>query len=209
MLRAPVHKRLGSELGLVVRPQGQGTAVGRPPTRPRRRMTRRLGNESPIAISKPFSIPLIDHRQQPDPPAIVERLAHEVERPGSVQYRRRRQRLPHPARYPPRGPTRQIQAAARNTRDARACGSTAGLPRAAGRSTSRSPTAGSGPPRRSGPRSPLASRQLAGTGGRSYAARDSLTTRQARCTGSRWLPTSRLVTCRFADGPITFGPGHP
>ena len=55
-------------------------------------------------------IPFVDDRQQPDASAVVERLAHEVERPGAVQYRRRGQRLSHPTWHAPRGPARQIQA---------------------------------------------------------------------------------------------------
>ena len=58
---------------------------------------------------QPFPIPFIDDRQQPDATAVVERLRHEIERPGLVQYRRRREWLPDPSRHPPGRPSRQIE----------------------------------------------------------------------------------------------------
>ena len=44
-----------------------------------------------------------------DSPPVVERLGHEVERPGSVQHRRRGQRLSHATGDPSGRPARQIQ----------------------------------------------------------------------------------------------------
>ena len=100
-----------------------------------------------------FPIPFVDDRQQLDASAVVERLAHEVE----AQVRCRTGGAVSGCRTP-RG-TRRLVRRGRFRRSAQymrcsACGSTAGLPRAAGRSIFRSPTAGNGPPRRSGPRSP-------------------------------------------------------
>jgi hypothetical protein len=56
-----------------------------------------------------LTVAFIDHRQQPYATAVVERLRHEIERPGLVQHRRRRERLADPPRHPPGRSSRQIE----------------------------------------------------------------------------------------------------
>ena len=64
---------------------------------------------APHGHRQAFAIARIDHGQQPHPATVVERLAHEVERPGAVQHGRGRQGLAHPPRHPPGRPARQMQ----------------------------------------------------------------------------------------------------
>jgi hypothetical protein len=56
-----------------------------------------------------LAVPSIDYRQHPHPTGVVERLRREVDRPGLVEHRRRRERLPDPLGYAPRRPPWQIE----------------------------------------------------------------------------------------------------
>ncbi len=55
-------------------------------------------------------IPFVDHVQGPEPPATIERVVHEVERPHLVQACGRDQDLPKARRYPAARPPWEIQA---------------------------------------------------------------------------------------------------
>ena len=95
---APVDERLREKFRPVVRPQGRRAAVDGHEfvEHPDDALTgHRQAHRDLQALPIPF---VDDRRQQPDTSAVVERLAHEVERPGAVQSRRRGQRLSSPAR---------------------------------------------------------------------------------------------------------------
>src|SRR5581483_593400 len=72
------------------------------------RTTRRLGNDMPIAISKPSRLPssMIVRRHLS---TVVQRVAHEIERPRVIQHRRRGERLADAPRHASRRPPRQIE----------------------------------------------------------------------------------------------------
>jgi hypothetical protein len=67
------------------------------------------GQRQPHGDLQALSIPFIQHDQQAHPAPVVERFRHEVDRPGLVQHRRGRQRLPHPSGHAPGRPAAQIQ----------------------------------------------------------------------------------------------------
>ena len=156
-----------------------------------------------------FSIALVDDGQQPDSPPVVERLGHEVERPGFGSTPAARSTAVARGGAPVGSSGAADSAAARSTRDGGVCGSTAAPRRAAGHGASRSPTADSAPRRPSAPQSPRHPGDSPAPEAGSNAVRDSLTTRQARCPGNRCSCTSTSASCRFADGPTIFGAGHP
>ena len=56
-------------------------------------MTRRLGIDRADVDPQAFAIALIERREQPHAPAVVQRVRHEVGGPGAIQHRGRHQRL--------------------------------------------------------------------------------------------------------------------
>ena len=109
VLGAPIHKGLGGEFGAVVDADGRRAAVDG------HQFVERRASPAGWAARVPSRSPsLLDslHRcmvSKPHAPAVVERLGHEIERPGLVQHRRRGQRLPDPSGHAPGRPPRQIQ----------------------------------------------------------------------------------------------------
>ena len=57
-----------------------------------------------------LAVPLVQDVERPEAPAVVERVAHEIERPDLVEHRRGDERLAQPRRHPTFRAPRQIQA---------------------------------------------------------------------------------------------------
>jgi len=70
-----------------------------------------IGRKTGIDLNgKGFPDAFVEHVERSKPPAVVQAVAHEIDRPNGIDRRRHRQRLAHPHRQSPFGPSRQVQA---------------------------------------------------------------------------------------------------
>ena len=73
------------------------------------RVTRRLEHRQSDGDLQRHPVAFIQHRQETRPPAVVERVAHDVERPRALQDGRGRLGLPHARRDPSRRTAEEVE----------------------------------------------------------------------------------------------------
>ena len=109
MLVGPVAEAQGDELGAVVQSQRRRGPVERHQLL-EERDDPAAGQRAAHLDRQALAIALVQDIQRAEHAAVVQRVAHEVDRPGLVEHRRGEQRYLRPARDPTLGPVGAIEA---------------------------------------------------------------------------------------------------